>query len=325
MTQAIFSSPDSAHAASCELPALGEHDLRVEVAAVSVNPADVKVAQGLESPRILGFDAAGTVTEVGSAVTLFAPGDEVFYAGSIDRPGSNQRLHTVDERIVGPKPRILDFAAAASLPLTSITAWECLFDRLLLDAQSTGTLLVIGATGGVGSMLIQLAAALLPGVTVIATASDEKRAQWVRELGAAHTVNHHGDLSAQVKALAPEGVDWVFSAHSEGQLDLYAQLTRPFGHIVAIDDGPRDVEPLKERSITWHWEFMFTRPLFRTPDMVAQHELLTHVATLVEAGSLHPTNTLTLNPISAANLDKAYAQVAAGHMLGKLVLAGWAD
>jgi NADPH:quinone reductase and related Zn-dependent oxidoreductases len=238
MTQALFVQGTSFTTAEVDLESLRPHDLRVAVEAVSVNPVDFKVAESLEEPRVLGFDGAGTVTDVGSEVTLFAPGDEVFYAGSIDRPGTNQRLHTVDERIVGAKPRSLSFADAASLPLTTITAWECLFDRLELTRESAGTLLVIGASGGVGSMVLQLAQALLPGVTVVATASDEERARWARELGAEHTVNHHGDLESQVLALAPSGVDWIFTAHSQGQLETYARIVRPFGHIVAIDDGP---------------------------------------------------------------------------------------
>lgn len=306
-----------------ELPPLGPHDLRVAVEAVSVNPVDVKVAESLTKPRILGFDAAGTVTDIGSAVTLFSRGDDVFYAGSIDRPGTNQQVHTVDERIVGPKPASLSFADAASLPLTSITAWESLCDRLALTSESTGTLLVIGATGGVGSMILQLAEVLLPGITVIATASDDEREQWVRELGAEHTVNHHGDMVAQVLDIAPEGVDWVFTAHSAGHIELYAQLIRPFGDIVAIDDGPRDVEPLKPRSIAWHWELMFTRALCQTPDLVSQHSILSRVSALFDAHRLRPTTTAVLQPITADNLQRAHAMVRSGHILGKVVLTGW--
>ncbi|UNX54883.1 zinc-binding dehydrogenase [Georgenia sp. TF02-10] len=211
--------PDSLIAREVEVPELGPHDLLVEVRAVSVNPVDVKLRANGPSGgfRVLGFDAAGTVREVGEGVSLFAPGDEVFYAGTTDRPGTNQRLHAVDERIVGRKPARLSFAEAASLPLTAITAWEALFDRLRLTADSRGTLLVVGATGGVGSVMLQLAEALLPRATVIATASDEERAGWVRELGAEHVVDHHGDLAAQVRAIAPDGVDWLFTAHSEGR------------------------------------------------------------------------------------------------------------
>ncbi len=308
-----------------DVPALGPHDLVVQVEAVSVNPVDVKnrlrkPAAGL---RVLGFDAAGTVREVGGAVTLFQPGDEVFYAGSIDRPGTNQRLHVVDERIVGNKPTTLSFADAASLPLTSITAWETLFDRLRLTEDSIGTLLVIGATGGVGSSILQLAETLLPGVTVIATASDPEREAWVRDLGAEHVVDHHGDLAAQVLSIVPGGVDWLFTAHSKGQIATYAPIVRPFGQIVAIDDGPSDVAVLKSKSIAWHWELMFTRPVQQTPDMIEQHHLLNRVAELADAGQLRPATTCTLTPISQETLRKAHGLIESGRTLGKVVLYGW--
>ena len=198
--------PEALTAREVEVPELGPHDLLVEVEAVSVNPVDVKLREGAPANgfKVLGFDAAGTVREVGSAVTLFAPGDEVYYAGSIDRPGTNQRLHVVDERITGRKPQVLSFADAAALPLTAITAWETLFERLALTEDSTGTLLVIGATGGVGSIMLALADALLPNVTVIATASDDERSAWVRNLGAEHVVNHRDDLAEQVPRIAAD-------------------------------------------------------------------------------------------------------------------------
>ncbi|MFT4213394.1 MAG: zinc-binding alcohol dehydrogenase family protein [Microbacterium sp.] len=309
-----------------DVPTLGPHDLLVEVEAVSVNPVDVKLRAGAPSGgfRVLGFDAAGTVREVGSEVTLFTPGDVVFYAGSIDRPGTNQRFHAVDERIVGRKPKTLSFADSAALPLTAITAWESLFDRLGLAEDSTGTLLIVGATGGVGSIMLQLAEALCPGVTVIATASDDERAAWVRGLGAEHVVNHHQDLAAQVLANAPEGVEWAFTAHSDGQIGTYAQIVRPFGHVVAIDDGPRDVSPLKGKSIAWHWELMFTRPLQQTPDMIEQHRLLNTIADLVDDGRLRPTTTTTSAPISATTLREAHELVESGRTVGKIVIHGWA-
>lgn len=317
--------PKSLIAQEIELPELGPHDLLIAVEAVSVNPVDMKVR--LSSPadgfKVLGFDAAGIVQEVGSAVTLFAPGDEVYYAGSIDRPGTNQRLHLVDERITGRKPATLSFAEAAALPLTTITAWETLFDRLQLTEKSVGTLLVVGATGGVGSIMLALAEILLPQVTVIATASDDQRAIWARDLGAEHTVNHREDLAAQVLALAPNGVDWLFTAHSEGQLETYAQIVRPFGQVVAIDDGSRDVSPLKSKSISWHWELMFTRALYQTADMIEQHRLLNQVADLVDQGQLRTTVTSTLTPISAKNLRKAHELIESGRTVGKLVLTGW--
>lgn len=319
------SDPASLIERTIEVPAPGPHDLLVEVEAVSVNPVDVKLRAGAPSGgfRVLGFDAVGIVREIGDAVTLFQPGDEVFYAGSYDRPGTNQRLHLVDERIVGRKPSTLSPEDAAALPLTSITAWETLFDRFGLTWESTGTLLIVGATGGVGSAMLQLAEVLLPDVTVIATASNPEREAWVTKLGAEHTVNHHGDLVAQVLAIAPGGVDWLFTAHSEGQLEAYAQIVRPFGQITAIDDGPRDVSPLKPRSITWHWELMFTRPVQQTPDMIEQHLLLERVADMVEQGQLVSTATRRMTPISAATLREAHQLVEGGRLVGKLVLRGW--
>ncbi|QCQ91297.1 zinc-binding alcohol dehydrogenase family protein [Rhodococcus sp. SGAir0479] len=307
------------------LPTCGEHDLLVRVEAVSVNPVDVKLRTNAapDGLRVLGFDAAGTVTAVGSAVSTYKIGDEVFYAGVVDRPGTNQRLHVVDERIVGRKPATVSFADAASLPLTAITAWESLFDRLALTENSTGTLLVVGATGGVGSVMLQLAEALLPNVAVVATASTPEGREWVRELGAEHTVNHRGDLAAEVARIAPGGVDWMFTAHSEGQIPMYAEVVAPFGHIVAIDDGPRDVEPLKNKSITWHWELMFTRPLYGTPDMDRQRALLDRVSQLVDDGIVRPTTARTLTPISAATLRQAHEAVETGRTTGKIVLHGW--
>ena len=318
-------SPEALIAREIAVPEPGPHDLLVEVEAVSVNPVDVKLRAGAPSGgfKVLGFDAAGTVRAVGSEVTLFAPGDEVYYAGSIDRPGTNQRVHVVDERITGRKPQSLSFADAAAVPLTAITAWETLFDRLALTADSTGTLLVVGATGGVGSVMLQLAEALLPQATVIATASDDERAAWVRSLGAEHVVNHHDELAAQVLALAPGGVDWLFTAYSEGQIETYAELLRPFGQVVAIDDGPRDVSPLKGKSITWHWELMFTRPLHQTPDMIEQHRLLNTVADLIDQGRLRTTATNALTPISAATLREAHQLVESGRTVGKVVVHGW--
>lgn len=318
--------PESLVARDVETPQPGPHDLLVDVRAVSVNPVDRKLRAGAPTDdfRVLGFDAAGTVRAVGDEVNLFAPGDDVFYAGTIDRPGTNQRFHLVDERIVGPKPASTSYADAASLPLTAITAWETLFDRFRLGEPSTGTLLVVGATGGVGSILLQLAEALLPGVRVIATASDDERRAWVRDLGAEDTVNHHGDLAAEVLDLAPGGVDWLFTAHSEGQIETYATIVRPFGEIVAIDDGPRDVEPLKPRSITWHWELMFTRPTQQTADMVEQHRMLTEISRLTDAGKVRPTTTDRLSPISPETLREAHERIENNRTVGKIVLHDWA-
>ncbi|WP_433055305.1 zinc-binding alcohol dehydrogenase family protein [Dactylosporangium sp. CS-033363] len=302
-----------------ELPAPepGPRDLLVRVEAVSVNPADVKLRASADPgprPRVLGFDAAGTVEAVGAEVTLFAPGDAVYYAGSIDRPGSNQQLHLVDERIAGRKPSSLGFPEAAALPLTTITAWETLFDRFRLGPDSTGTLLVLGAAGGVGSMVVQLARALTK-LHVVGTASRPESRTWALELGA-HEVVGHDEL--------PHGVDFVFSPFTAGQIERYAEILRPGGEITAIDEPPGlDLLPLKSKSITFHWELMFTRPLFQTADMVVQHELLNRAADLVDAGTLRATLAANLGPIDAAGLRKAHEMVEDGHMVGKVVLSGF--
>jgi NADPH2:quinone reductase len=309
------------------VPSPGSHDLLVEVRAVSVNPVDVKQranAKPDSGGRILGFDAAGVVHAIGDRVELFAPGDEVYYAGTINRAGADSQFHAVDERIVGHKPRTLSFEDAAALPLTTITAWESLFERLNLTQNSTGTLLVVGASGGVGSMVLQLAEKLVPGLHVIATASRPEAEKWVRELGADDTVNHRGDLAGQVLELAPKGVDYLFTSHSAGQIETYAKIVRPFGHIVAIDEpAGLEIGALKSKSIAWHWEYMFTRPVQRTPDMLGQHELLDEVAVLVDAGRIVSTATTRLSPLDAEQLREAHRLVESGSVIGKVVVGGW--
>ncbi|MFJ2979328.1 zinc-binding alcohol dehydrogenase family protein [Curtobacterium sp. NPDC087082] len=305
-------------------PVPGPHDLLVEVRAVSVNPVDVKLRGGAEPDggvRVLGFDASGTVRAVGDAVTLFAPGDDVFYAGAIDRPGSNAELQVVDERIVGRRPRTLSHTEAAALPLTAITAWESLFEKLRIGADATGTLLVVGGAGGVGSMAIQLARTLLPGVRVIATASRPASESWVRDLGAHDVVDHHADLAAQVLEVAPDGIEWILTTNSAGQLPVYERVLRPFGEIVAIDDPEQvDVVALKSKALSWHWEFMFARSLHQATDMHRQHELLDTVADLVDSGRVRHTATTVLRPISAETLREAHALVESGRVIGKVVV-----
>ncbi len=305
-------------------PTATGHDVLVKVEAVSVNPADVQSrGHGRPTPkgRILGYDGAGTVIDTGPDVTLFRPGDEVWWAGQIDRPGSNADFQLVDERITGRKPDTLDWAQAAAMPLTTITAWEALFDRLQLTGQSCGTLLVVGATGGVGSMVVQIAETLLPGVTTIATSSTPDGDRWVRSLGADAIVNYSQDLAEQVRHAAPAGVDWIFTSHSRGQIDLYAHVLKPFGHIVAIDDVQgQDLLPLKAKSIAWHWELMFTRPQQHTPDMIGQHNLLDAAAGLVDAGRLRSTLTQQLTGFDAVTLRHAHAAVETGGTIGKVVV-----
>jgi NADPH2:quinone reductase len=302
------------------------HDMLVEVRAVSVNPVDTKRRRSEEpqgAPRILGFDAAGVVRAVGPACTLFRPGEEVFYAGVVTRPGSNAQLQLVDERIVGHKPRSLSFAEAAALPLTAITAWEGLFDRMgLHEGDGTGdALLVIGGAGGVGSMVTQLARQRT-GLVVVATASRPETVAWCREMGAHHVVDHHGDIAAQMKALGIKGARYVFStnttARNWGQI---VEAVAPQGKVVLIESqAPIDARDLMRKSASLHWELMFTRPMFGTADMIEQHRLLDAVADLVDHGRIRHTMTRNLGPMTAARLREAHALVESGGMIGKVVL-----
>ncbi len=320
-------NPESLVDIELPVPEPGPYDLLVRVEAVSVNPVDVKVRSGSDPggvPRVLGYDAAGVVVAVGSAVTRFEIGDEVYYAGSIDRPGTNAQYHLVDERITGHMPTSLGFAAAAALPLTTITAWESLFDRFGLQADSTGTLVVVGAAGGVGSIMLQLARALT-GVTIIGTASRPESQQWVLDRGAHHVIDHHSGLAQQVADLAPDGVEYIFSPHSAGNIGTYAEMLRPGGHVTAIDEPEGlDLLPLKTKSISWHWELMFTRPMFAPTD-AAQHALLEQVSRLVDEGVVRTTMTGQLTPINAENLRQAHSLVEGGSTIGKIVLSGFAD
>jgi NADPH:quinone reductase len=320
-----IADPASLEDLEVPVPEPGPRDLLVRVEAVSVNPVDVKVRASTDpgrEPKILGWDAAGVVEAAGADVTLFAPGDEVYYAGSIDRPGTDAQLHVVDERIVGHKPRGLTFAQAAALPLTTITAWETLFDRFRLTPESSGVLVVLGAAGGVGSMITQLARALTRMV-VIGTASRPESQQWVLDHGAHHVVDHH-DLVQGVLGIAPDGVTHVFSTHTAGSIEAFAEILQPGGAITAIDDPEGlDVVPLKSKSLSFHWEFMFTRPLFQTMDLVEQHNLLDRVAEMVSEGTVQTTLARELGPINAATLREAHAMVEEGRMVGKVVVAGW--
>jgi NADPH2:quinone reductase len=319
------SDPASLEDLEVPVPEPGPRDLLVRVEAVSVNPVDVKVRASSDpgrEPRILGYDAAGTVVATGPDVTFFSAGDEVYYAGSIDRPGADAQFHVVDERITGRKPLSLTFAQAAALPLTTITAWEALFDRFRLNPESSGVLVVLGAAGGVGSMVTQLTRALTR-VVVIGTASRPESRQWAQEMGAHHVIDHH-DLAGGVRGIAPDGVNYVFSPHTAGSIGQFAEILRPGGAVTAIDEPEGlDILPLKDKSIAFHWEFMFTRPLFQPPDMVEQHELLNRVADMVDEGTIRTTLTQQLGPINAATLREAHAMVEEGRMVGKVVVAGW--
>ncbi|MBB3161764.1 zinc-binding alcohol dehydrogenase family protein [Rhizobium laguerreae] len=313
------------------MPEAGGHDLLVEIKAVSVNPVDVKVRAHSAPPadelKVLGWDAAGIVKAVGADVTLFRPGDEVFYSGVISRPGSNAEFHLVDERIVGTKPRSLDFAAAAALPLTSITAYEALFDRLKVQDAVSGagrSILVIGGAGGVGSIAIQIAR-VLTDLTVIATASRPETQDWVKELGAHHVVDHSRPIAPQVAALGIGAPGFIFSTtNTDSHIGDIVEAIAPQGRFVLIDDPKTlDIMPFKRKAVSVHWELMFTRPLYGTPDMIEQHKLLNRISELVDAGKIRTTLSEIVGPINAANLKTVHAMVESGRMKGKAVLAGF--
>jgi alcohol dehydrogenase len=305
-------------------PAPAGRDLLVKVEAISVNPVDYKQRKvDSPAPRVLGWDAAGTVEAAGPEVTLFKPGDAVYYAGDVTRPGANSEFHLVDERIVGRKPKRLDFAQAAAIPLTAITAWEAFFDRMKIDigGEDAGKrMLIIGGAGGVGSIGIQLAK--IAGLSVIATASRPDSIAWVKELGADEVVDHRKDLASQVG----KPVDYIANFND---LDTHwaamGQLIAPQGSMVAIvgNQKPMPMDTVRSKSATMCWELMFTRPRFKTADMIEQHRLLDQVADWLDSGELRGTLKETLSPISAANLRKAHEKLESGTMIGKLVLKGW--
>jgi NADPH2:quinone reductase len=312
-------------------PDASGRDILVEVKAISVNPVDTKVRAGVKpepgAPKVLGWDAAGIVTAVGPDVKFFKRGDEVFYAGAIDRPGTNAEFHLVDERIVGRKPSSLNFSAAAALPLTSITAWEALFDRLHVETPVVGAanaIVIIGGAGGVGSIAVQLARKLTD-LTVIATASRPETQAWVRDLGAHHVIDHAKPIAAQVEALGIGAPAFVFSTtNSDAHLPEIATLIAPQGRFALIDDPKAlNVMLLKRKSISLHWELMFTRALFKTADMEAQHRLLNKVSKLVDEGTIKTTLADDFGPINAANLKKAHALIESGRSKGKIVLSGF--
>jgi NADPH2:quinone reductase len=305
-------------------PSPGARDLLVKVEAVSVNPVDTKQRKMKTSgSHVLGWDAAGTVAAVGPDVKLFKEGDPVYYAGDVTRPGCDSEFHLVDERIVGRKPKNLDFAQAAAMPLTSITAWEAFYDRMKVSKGRS--MLIISGAGGVGSIGIQLAKS--SGITVIATASRTETIAWCKSLGADHVVDHRKPLRPQLEALGLKNVDYI--ANFSGDLDAYwdtmADLIAPQGAMVAIvgNQKPIAMDAVRMKSATMCWELMFTRSRFQTPDMIEQHRLLNEVADRLDAGKLKCTLKETLSPISGANLRKAHERLESGAMIGKLVLKGW--
>lgn len=324
-----LTDPASLYDSDLPAPVPGPRDLLVEVRAIAVNPVDTKVRAGSGStsqPKVLGWDAVGVVRAIGEQVTLFQPGDEVFYAGAIDRPGSYSELHLVDERIVGHKPRSLDNASAAALPLTSITAWELLFDRLgVREGGGEGqSLLIVGAGGGVGSILTQLARQLT-NLTVIGTASRPETQAWVRQLGAHQVIDHNQPLAPQLEAVGIGQVDLVISlTHTDRHFAQLVEVLRPQGRLALIDDpASLDVVPLKRKSLSLHWELMFTRSLYQTADMIKQHALLERIAGLVDEGVIKTTLGEHFGAINAANLRRAHELIESGKAKGKVVLEGF--
>jgi len=325
MKAVAHTGTDIASLVDIELPTPSPtgRDLLVKVEAVSVNPVDTKQRKTAHpAPRVLGWDAAGTVAAVGPQVSLFKPGDAVYYAGDVTRPGCDSEFHLVDERIVGRKPKSMDFAQAAAIPLTAITAWEAYFDRM--KVVKGRSLLIIGGAGGVGSIGIQLGK--IAGLTVIATASRAATIAWCRELGADHVVDHRKPMRPQIEALGLKYVDYIANFN---QVDEHwaaiGDLVAPQGAIVLIvgNKNPLQVDAVRAKSAAICFELMFTRPRFQTPDMIEQRKLLNQVAEWLDAGKLRGTLKETLSPINAANLRKAHEKLESGTMIGKLVLKGW--
>ncbi|WP_299491876.1 zinc-binding alcohol dehydrogenase family protein [uncultured Shewanella sp.] len=328
-------NPDALVDVDIKQPIAIGRDLLVKIQAIAVNPADYKVRLTTEpkeqAPKILGWDAVGEVIATGELVTQFQPGDLVYYAGDITRQGSNAEYQLVDERIVGIKPKSLSAGEAAALPLTAITAWELLFEHLGIKRQPIDTvgksdeiILVVGAAGGVGSMLIQLVKKLT-GATIIATASRERSQAWVKKLGADFVIDHTQSLIEQINALGLGAVTHVASLNStDTYFKIYTELLAPFGKIAIIDDPKAlDVTQLKLKSLSLHWEFMFARSMFHAVDLQAQGKLLSHVADLVDHGHIQTTLGQHLGKINAENLRSAHAALEAGSAIGKIVLEGF--
>ncbi|WP_105636672.1 zinc-binding alcohol dehydrogenase family protein [Cronobacter dublinensis] len=321
-------APESFIEITQPMPQPGDYDLLVEVKAVSINPVDTKVhaslqKNGLQEPRVLGWDASGIVTAVGSKVSGFKAGDEVYYAGDITRPGSNASHQLIDARIVGHKPRTLSWAAAAAIPLTALTAWEGLFERLnIQDAGEDKTLLIIGGAGGVGSLAIPFAR-LRSKVKIIATASREDSAQWCRDRGADLVVNYR-DLPGELAQHDIKFVDYIFILNdTDGHWAAVSQLIAPQGHICSIVENahPLDQDALKSKSAALHWEFMYTRSMYQTADMARQGETLNEVATLADAGEVESALSETFHGLSVESITDAHRKVLEGHMRGKVVVA----
>lgn len=330
-----ISSPDALIDIDLPQPSASGFDILVRVKSIAVNPVDYKIRQNVipesNEYKVLGWDAVGEVVAIGESVSNFKPGDMVFYAGDLNRQGSNAEYQLVDERIVGNKPKSLSDSEAAALPLTAITAWELLFERLAIKQQSPNSkersndvILIVGAAGGVGSILVQLAN-VLTGAIVIATASRDSSAKWVKQLGADFVIDHSKPLPDQIEQLNIGQVTHVASlTHTDSYLDSYVELLAPMGKIALIDDPQSlDMSKLKFKSLSLHWEFMFTRSMFKTADMNEQHHLLNQISELIDQGHIQTTLGKNLGTINATNLKAAHEALETGKSIGKIVLQGF--
>lgn len=325
-----ITSPEALVDIELDAPIAEGYDLLVRVQAVSANPVDTKIRKNVSPEynqwKTLGWDAVGVVEAIGDKVSQFKIGDIVWYAGALNRQGSNSELQLVDERIVGHKPKTLEATEAAALPLTAITAWEMLFDRLQVPkkAPENTTILVIGGAGGVGSITIQLLKQLT-NLTIIATASRAETQDWVKQLGADYVLDHRQPLAAQIKQLGLTAPLYVFSTTQTDQhLADIVELIAPQGRFGLIDDPEQlDIKPFKSKSVSVHWEFMFTRSMFQTEDMAKQSELLNEVSKLVDEGKIKTTVTEVISPINAENLKRVHQQIESGTTKGKIVLQGF--
>lgn len=325
-----INSPDSLKEFELPIPTPKGHDLLVKIQGVSVNPVDIYVRRGghakLKQPKIIGWDAVGIVQTIGEQVSLFKPGDQVFYAGSFIRSGSNAEYQLVDERIVGHAPKNLSIAQIAAMPLTSLTAWEALFEQLEIDPKDKignqkQTILIINGSGGVGSIATQLAH--WANLKVIASASRPETIQWVKDHGADMTVNHRKNLVTEVHNLGYTNVDYILELNDlDGHWNEMAQLIKPSGHIASITENrhPIDLKKLTDKRAKFAWEWMYSKSYYQTPDMIAQHEILDQVATLLDQKILKSTVTKTLSPINVNNLKQAHQLVETNHMIGKVVV-----
>ncbi|MCX2477315.1 zinc-binding alcohol dehydrogenase family protein [Pedobacter sp. MC2016-05] len=312
-----------------EKPVATGRNILVKIEAVSVNPVDYKIRQGSlkdkveETPKVIGWDAAGTVEEVGENTSLFKKGDKVFYAGDITKTGSNQEYQLVDERIVGFAPKSIDATAAAAMPLTSLTAYELFFDRMRLsaDRDKGKSILIIGGAGGVGSVAIQIAKNIL-GLSVIATASRENSVSWCKKQGADFVINHK-NLVEEMKAIGFDQVDFIADFVDVNQYwDAFVQLIKPQGQIGSISDPtqPVNLRQLKGKSVSFHWELMFTRSMLQTEDMESQHHILNTVARWLDEGKISSTQNSILTGLTAKNLKEAHRLLESGTTIGKLVI-----